>query len=408
MTDELRPTPAKDSRDGLKVGDTPSNFALEAFRPSLNKLSDDELIAWFSSAGIEITRGYPDKNSDQYYSAVYPRGVEGMSRLSHFISQTPNSMKESIWKSIGQFEAALAQQPEAGEPVCRSCGKPKSADPHWISYEGVAHDYVPAQSEVDKFLAAIDSPKAASGEPEVFYGGGDLYSDAQKVHKEWCGNGLDCIRQDCGFWTQLSTMVDHHDMVAHTTVPAQTEAASKLLDYRAVLQPFLDEYTAIYKARRDDPNDIQPEVAGAGDYGIVTGLQIAMAQMTKAENSSQSADCSGCLGATLHHTCGKSPAAEPVQCAGHEHPNCNYLACVACYKCGQPVGHTEPADDSEGEEVGRPEAACKCWPLCQQPRMWIAGVPVDGCTWCQSRGAPCSPEMHTVPEATPAADSEVT
>ncbi len=31
------------------------------------------------------------------------------------------------------------------------------------------------------------------------------------------------------------------------------------------------------------------------------------------------------------------------QCRGHKHPNCNYLACIACNKCGKGVPHVAPA-----------------------------------------------------------------
>ena len=63
------------------------------------------------------------------------------------------------------------------------------------------------------------SIEAALSLERTFYGGGDLYADVKKVHKDWCNNGFDCVRDDCGFWAQLSSMVDSHDMQAHTDPP---------------------------------------------------------------------------------------------------------------------------------------------------------------------------------------------
>ncbi len=37
------------------------------------------------------------------------------------------------------------------------------------------------------------------------------------------------------------------------------------------------------------------------------------------------------------------PKPAPALCRGHKHPNCNYLACIACNKCGKGVPHVAPA-----------------------------------------------------------------
>ena len=67
--------------------------------------------------------------------------------------------------------------------------------------------------------------EAALSLERTFYGGGDLYADVEKVHKDWCSNGVRCVRDDCGFWARLSSMVDSHDMQAHTDPPRDTQQA---------------------------------------------------------------------------------------------------------------------------------------------------------------------------------------
>lgn len=75
--------------------------------------------------------------------------------------------------------------------------------------------------ELLDIVDALTEAPQAGGDVTV-YGGGELYSDIEKVHKEWCSNGTNCVRQDCGFWTQLSTMVDYHDVSEHQQPPAST------------------------------------------------------------------------------------------------------------------------------------------------------------------------------------------
>ncbi len=97
----------------------------------------------------------------------------------------------------------------------------------------------------------------------------DLYSDAEKVHAEWCSDGADCVRQDCGFWTQLSTMVDYHDMTQH-----QQPAAAPALQALRLVQSdrhvgHLSDYTqnAVAKSLSCAPSDEQP--AARSEYGSV-------------------------------------------------------------------------------------------------------------------------------------------